>query len=91
MDSLPNQGPVYFAGSNVTLTCSVDHRFAPVVITWTSTCFENCFVLQQSSQRDIVGTVLHARDSGNHTCSVVDSVGNYGSATLEMKVSGWFL
>ena len=88
VNSLANQGPLYYSGSSVTLTCSADPRFGPFVTTWTSTCSGNCFVLQQSSQNSVTETVLHAADSGNHTCMVVDDVGNTGSAALEMIVSG---
>jgi len=31
---------------------------------------------------------LHAIDSGTHTCSVVDAVGNVGMATIEINVIG---
>ena len=31
---------------------------------------------------------LHAIDSGTHTCSVVDAVGNVGMATTEINVLG---
>ena len=32
--------------------------------------------------------VLHSVDSGNHTCTVMDDVGNVGNSTIEMGVSG---
>ena len=32
--------------------------------------------------------ILHAVDSGNHTCTVVDDVGNTGSSAVELLVSG---
>ena len=84
----PNQGFNYDLGSMVALNCSADGRFGPVVTTWTSTCTGSCFVLAQSSQGLVRRDVLHAVDSGNHTCSVVDDVGNTGSATVEVQVSG---
>ena len=87
-DSLPDQGPSYSPGSTLQLTCSVDPQFGSVVITWTSTCTGNCFVAQQSSRNSIRKDILHAVDSGNHTCMVVDDVGNTGNATLNMEVSG---
>lgn len=45
-------------------------------------------MLKQSSQESITSTLLHSADSGNHTCTVIDDVGNTGSATVEMLVSG---
>lgn len=87
-DSLPDQGPVYSPGSELSLTCSADGRFGPFMTSWTSTCTGSCFVLQQSSQETITTAVLHSVDSGNHTCSVVDDVGNTGYSTIEVQVSG---
>ena len=45
-------------------------------------------MLQESSRNTIRKDILHAVDSGNHTCMVVDDVGNSGNATLNMQVSG---
>ena len=56
-----------------------------------STCSGDCFVLQQSSQEIVMRDVLHSVDSGNHTCSVVDDVGNTGSTTVEVLVSGMYM
>ena len=72
----------------MTLTCSADPRFGPFSTTWTSTCAGDCFILQQSSQSSVSTIVLHAADSRNHTCTVTDDVGNTGSASLFMRVSG---
>ena len=85
---VPDQGPIYSPGSTVLLTCSADGQFGPVLTTWTSTCMGSCFVLQQSAQESIMKDVLHAVDSGNHTCTVVDDVGNIGNSTVEILVSG---
>ena len=87
-DNLGNRGSAYTAGSSVTLTCSADPRFGPFLTTWTSTCIGDCFILQQSSQSSVSTIVLHAADSGNHTCTVTDDVGNTGSTSLFMRVSG---
>ena len=87
-DNLGNRGSAYAAGSSVTLTCSADPRFGPFSTTWTSSCAGDCFILQQSSQSSVSTIVLHAADSGNHTCTVTDDVGNTGSASLFMRVSG---
>lgn len=45
-------------------------------------------MLQQSAQDSIMKDVLHAVDSGNHTCTVVDDVGNSGNSTVEILISG---
>ena len=87
----PDHGPVYAPGSSVQLMCSVDGPFPIAVTRWNSTCTGNCFVLQQSAQQSIMKSILHATDSGNHTCTVIDDVGNTGSATIEVLVSGKFL
>ncbi len=84
----PEQGSIYAPGSTVMLTCSADGRFGPVVITWTSTCRGNCFVLQQSAQDVIMKNALHSVDEGNHTCNVVDDFGNTGNSTFEIEVTG---
>ena len=86
----PDHGPVYAPGSSVQLMCSVDGPFPIAVTRWNSTCIGNCFVLQQSTQQSIMKNILHATDGGNHTCTIVDDVGNTGSATVEIFVSGKF-
>ena len=83
-----DQGPNYTPGSSVELMCSVDGPFEAITITWNSTCSGDCFVLQQSSQQLIMKEILHSVDSGNHTCIIVDDVGNVGSGTIEMHVIG---
>ena len=90
MDFNPDEGPIYSPETTVRLTCSADSRFGAVNITWTSTCTDSCFVLQQSAQASITRDILHSVDSGNHTCMVVDGVGNSGNATIEMRVSGTY-
>ena len=86
--SNPDQRTVYIPGSSVQLNCLADSRFTPVVTTWNSTCNGSCFVLQQLTQEVIMTNVLHSTDSGNHSCTVVDDVGNTGHATIEMHVVG---
>jgi len=48
---------------------------------------ENCFV-QGQTENTIEKNILHSVDSGNHTCTVTDDVGNTGSATYEVRVTG---
>ena len=88
IDSIPDQGPIYSPGSTVILICTADGQFGPVTTNWTSTCSGNCFVRQQSSQESVMKEVLHSVDSGDHTCTITDDVGNTGNSTIEMLVSG---
>ena len=83
-----DQGPSYAPGLSIQLMCSVDGPFDAVVTTRSSTCSGDCFVLQQSTQQLIMKEILHSVDSGNHTCIIVDDVGNVGSATIEIRVTG---
>ena len=54
---------------------------------WNSTCDGDCFVLGETTQF-VVNSALHSRDSGIHTCSVTDYVGNTGTSTIQITVSG---
>lgn len=38
----------------------------------------------------VFSNALHSIDSGNHTCSVTDALGNIGTATTEIVVHGKF-
>lgn len=77
---------VYQAGSSVTLTCQAYGGSLPLTYVWNSTC-GNCFVLEEAAQ-STTRSPLHSRDSGTHTCSVVDYVGHSGFAMIQMSVSG---
>lgn len=77
---------VYQAGSSVTLTCQAYGGSPPLTYVWNSTC-GNCFVLEEMTQ-SVTRSALHSRDSGIHTCSVVDYVGHSGLAIIQMTVSG---
>lgn len=77
---------VYQAGSSVTLTCQAYGGSLPLTYVWNSTC-ENCFVIEVIMQ-SVTRSALHSRDSGIHTCSVVDYVGHTGFAVIQMTVSG---
>ena len=75
--------------SSVNLTCSVSGLYhSPLSYQWTSTCTgSNCFVLSGSTPM-LSESSLHSVDSGNHTCLVTDALGNSGSATVEILVTG---
>ena len=73
------------------LTCEIDlgqsgpgivQPIGDVTYTWTST-----FVNGQTNQ-SISTLALRAVDSGVHTCSVMDSVGNIGNGSIEIEVTG---
>ena len=80
---------VYQAGSSVILTCQAYGGSLPLTYVWNSTC-ENCFVIEVIMQ-SVTRSALHSRDSGIHTCSVVDYVGHSGFAMIQMTVSGRLL
>ncbi len=74
--------------STINLTCVVSGMPSlPLTYQWTSTCSGNCFVLLGATQT-ITQPSLHSVDSGNHTCSVTDALGNSGTATAEVIVTG---
>ena len=41
-----------------------------------------------SRSQSLTQTVLHSVDSGNHSCVVTDSLGNQGTATIQVTVTG---
>ena len=76
------------ASSSVNLTCTVSGMSSPPLsYQWTSTCSGDCFVLEGDTEA-LAESSLHSTDSGNHTCVVTDSLGNTGTATAEIVVSG---
>ena len=74
------------------LTCHIGTIPTPpigaVTYEWTSTCSGDCFILKQSTAAAVSTQYLKAADSGTHTCTVTDSVGNRGSASVEISTSG---
>ena len=83
----PTHGNDYLPGSTIVLNCSVSNPIGPEVYLWSSTCMGNCFV-QGQTESTIEKNILHSVDSGNHTCTITDDVGNTGSATYEVRVTG---
>ena len=79
---------LYTPGSAVMLNCVVQGAIEPVIYEWTSTCRSDCFVLNQLSSSVVEKEIIHSIDSGNHTCMVLDDVGNSGASTIEMQVVG---
>ena len=79
-------------GTPYSLACQVGLSPTPptgaVTYEWTSTCSGICFVLSQSTADTVSTQYLKAVDSGAHTCTVTDSVGNQGSASVDISTSG---
>jgi len=85
--SEPN-GPTYQAATPVHVMCRVSgDYYTPVTFQWNSTCTGDCFILE-SDLPTVNRSVLHSADSGMHTCTVIDAVGNTGSASIWMNVVG---
>ena len=80
-------GADYPPGSTLVLNCSVSNPFGPEMYLWSSSCTGNCFI-QGQTESVVEKNILHSIDSGNHTCTVTDDVGNAGSATYEVRVTG---
>ena len=84
----PVAGVMQQASSSINLTCVVSGVFhPPLSYQWTSTCMGDCFVLLGRTPT-LTESSLHSIDSGNHTCSVTDALGNSGMATTEIRITG---
>ena len=79
----------YRAASTLLLTCQVTGATGTVTYLWISTCSSNCFVLGKTDQT-ISRITLRSSDSGTHTCTATDSVGNSGSASIMANIIGRF-
>ena len=81
-------GPDYHAATSLNISCgTVANMYEPATYAWTSTCTGDCFLLG-STNATVTQPVLHSIDSGSHTCSVTDAVGNTGEATINVNVFG---
>ena len=87
----PLQDFLYTPGSSVMLSCVVQGAVEPITYQWTSTCSADCFILGQQSNSVVEKEIIHSIDSGNHTCTVLDDVGNSENLTIEMQVTGMLL
>ena len=72
----------------MTLTCQVTGATGTVCYKWTSTCIGNCFVTGKTEQAVTSPDGLYSSDSGTHTCTATDSVGNMGSNAIVTNVVG---
>ena len=89
-DQYPDYSPPdYRAASSVQLTCVVSGSIGSVTYHWSSTC-RDCFA-SNSSFHSVSEYLLRSRDAGIHTCTVTDSFGNRGNASIEMNVVGMHL
>ena len=87
----PDLGSTMFpAGSSLTLTCNVEGGHLPLMYDWSSMCGPGCFVSNQSTQ-SLTQDVLRSIDSGVHTCSATDAVGNYGNGSITITITGMVL
>ena len=79
-------------GTPYHLACQIGNgltpSIGPVVYEWTSTCSGECFILRQPGTATASTQYLKAVDSGTHTCTVTDSVGNQGSASVNVSATG---
>ena len=81
--SFPFTPPSYRAASALTLTCLVDdlEDSTFVFYEWSST-------LQQDEDAIVSTPYLHSYHSGVHTCTVHDSLGCTGNASITVNVVG---
>ena len=79
-------------GTSHQLACQIGNgpvaSIGAVVYEWTSTCSGECFVLRHPGEAVVSTQYLKAVDSGTHTCTVTDSVGNQGSASMNISATG---
>ena len=81
-------GPKYQAASSGSLICEITGNFfGTATYQWSSTCTGDCFVLGRNTPTVSTGA-FRSIDSGAHTCTAVDAVGNSGTATIQMNVVG---
>ena len=78
----------YRAASTLLLTCQVTGGSGTISYLWISTC-TGCFVLRKTDQT-ISRITLRSSESGTHTCTATDSVGNSGSASIMANIIGRF-
>ena len=83
--SLPSP-PYYRPASSVTLSCVAHSAIGNATYRWTST-EQNSF-FHGGTEQNMSQNILTAFDSGIHTCTVTDELGNTGSDHTEMKLFG---
>lgn len=94
-------GSGYRVGNSLQLVCQVQagqvEPVGSIEYSWSSTCSGECFVSGQTTP-SVTRDLLRAVDAGSHTCAVTDTIGNYGSAVIDIQITGvcaevfmWFL
>ena len=83
-------GTTYHVATSVTLICQVGlEAVQPVSYQWSSSCTGQCSIDGQTDDT-ITISLLRSTDSGTHTCTVTDNVGNSGNGSLNFNVTGKF-
>ena len=86
--SVASSRSTYQVDSPVTLTCHVgSEAVQPVSYQWSSSCSGQCSVAGQTDA-SVTIPLLRSVDSGTHTCTVSDSVGNSGNGSIQFNVTG---
>ena len=81
---------IYHVATSVTLICQVGlEAVQPVTYRWSSSCSGQCSVAGQMDDTVTI-SLLRSIDSGTHTCTVTDNVGNIGNGSLHFNVTGEF-
>ena len=80
-------GPVLNVAQPLAFACHTQGGTEEYFYQWSSNCTGNCFVASQISQ-SLMRDALHSSDSGNHTCTVLDSAGNSGSSSIIISAIG---
>ena len=73
------------AAEPITLTCEASGGVGDYQYYWTSNCTGECFVKWQTAQ-SVSRNAARSIDSGLHTCTATDSVGNTGSVNILIRV-----
>ena len=77
--------------TSVTLICQVGlEAVQPVTYRWSSSCSGQCYVAGQTDDTVTI-SLLRSIDSGTHTCTVTDNMGNTGNGSLHFNVTGEFV
>lgn len=78
--------PYYRPASSVNLTCRACGATGAVTYKWSSNCTD-CLTSTATTQ-NVTVSVLQANYAGEHTCTAVDSIGNAGSNSTVMNLTG---
>ena len=86
-DDIPHlPPPLYHLTTSLTLLCHADGAAEPVQYHWSTTAPSN-FTAGSTSVFNR-NTFLTAADAGQYTCSVTDTLGQSGRASIDIKCSG---